>query len=103
MKFKTNIAIGAVFVALLAFVYFYEIKGGEERRQEAEKSKQLFVFQEDDAQRLELLRGDDILGVGQGDGRLEPERAHDRRRGPRGRRALLAQFARVRAGKGGRR
>ena len=45
MKFKTNIAIGAVFVALLAFVYFYEIKGGEERRQEAEKSKQLFVFQ----------------------------------------------------------
>ena len=45
MKFKTNVAIGAVFVALLAFVYFYEIKGGEERRQEAEKSKQLFVFQ----------------------------------------------------------
>ena len=66
MKFKTNIAIGAVFVALLAFVYFYEIKGGEERRQEAEKSKQLFVFQEDDAQRLELLRGDDALVLDKG-------------------------------------
>ncbi len=68
MKFKTNIAIGAVFVALLAFVYFYEIKGGEERRQEAEKSKQLFVFQEDDAQRLELLRGDDALVLDKGTG-----------------------------------
>ncbi len=68
MKFKTNIAIGAVFVALLAFVYFYEIKGGEERRQEAEKSKQLFVFQEDDAQRLELLRGDDALVLAKGAG-----------------------------------
>lgn len=68
MKFKTNIAIGAVFVALLAFVYFYEIKGGEERRQEAEKSKQLFVFQEDDAQRLELLRGDDALVLAKGTG-----------------------------------
>ena len=66
MKFKTNIAIGAVFVALLAFVYFYEIKGGEERRQEAEKSKQLFVFQDDDAQRFELLRGDDALVLDKG-------------------------------------
>ena len=68
MKFKTNVAIGAVFVALLAFVYFYEIKGGEERRQAAEKSKQLFVFQEDDAQRLELLRGDDALVLAKGTG-----------------------------------
>ena len=67
-EIKTNIAIGAVFVALLAFVYFYEIKGGEERRQEAEKSKQLFVFQEDDAQRLELLRGDDALVLDKGTG-----------------------------------
>ena len=68
MKFKTNVAIGAVFVVLLAFVYFYEIKGGEERRQEAEKSKQLFVFQDDDAQRLELLRGDDALVLAKGTG-----------------------------------
>ena len=68
MKFKTNVAIGAVFVALLAFVYFYEIKGGEERRQEAEKSKQFFTFQDDDAQRLELLRGDDALVLAKGAG-----------------------------------
>ena len=56
------------FVALLAFVYFYEIKGGEERRQEAEKSKQLFAFKDDDAQRLELLRGSDALVLAKGTG-----------------------------------
>ncbi len=68
MKLKTNVAIGTVFLVLLAFVYFYEIKGGEERRQAAEKSKQLFVFQDDDAQRLELLRGDDALVLDKGTG-----------------------------------
>ena len=61
MKFKTNAVIGLIFLALLAFVYFYEIKGGEERRQEAEKSKQLFAFQEGEAQRLALVRGDEAL------------------------------------------
>ena len=66
MKFKTNAVIGAVFLALLAFVYFYEIKGGEERREEAEKSKQLFAFQDGDAQRLELLRGSDALVLDKG-------------------------------------
>ena len=66
MKFKTNAVIGAVFLALLAFVYFYEIKGGEERREEAEKSKQLFSFQDGDAQRLELLRGSDALVLDKG-------------------------------------
>ena len=68
MKFKTNAVIGAVFVVLLAFVYFYEIKGGEERRQAAEKSKQLFAFQDDDAQRLELLRDSDALVLDKGTG-----------------------------------
>lgn len=61
MKFKTNAVIGLIFLALLAFVYFYEIKGGEERRQEAEKSKQLFAFQEGEAQQLALVRGDAAL------------------------------------------
>ena len=66
MKFKTNTVIGLIFLALLAFVYFYEIKGGEERRQEAEKSKQLFAFQDGEAQRLELLRGSDALVLDKG-------------------------------------
>ncbi len=66
MKFKTNTVIGLIFLALLAFVYFYEIKGGEERRQEAEKSKQLFAFQDGEAQRLELVRGPDVLALDKG-------------------------------------
>lgn len=68
MKFKTNTIIGAVFLVLLAFVYFYEIKGGEERREEAAKSKQLFAFQDGDAQRLELVRGSDALVLDNGAG-----------------------------------
>lgn len=66
MKFKTNAVIGLIFLGLLAFVYFYEIKGGEERRQEAEKSKQLFAFQDDAAQRLELVRGSTALVLDKG-------------------------------------
>ena len=65
MKFKTNAVIGLIFLALLAFVYFYEIKGGEERRQEAEKSKQLFAFQDGEAQQLALVRGDEALVLAQ--------------------------------------
>ena len=61
MRVKTNAVIGLIFLALLAFVYFYEIKGGEERRQEAEKSKQLFAFQDGEAQQLALVRGDSAL------------------------------------------
>ena len=65
MKFKTNAVIGLIFLALSAFVYFYEIKGGEERRQEAEKSKQLFAFQDGEAQQLALVRGDEALVLAQ--------------------------------------
>ena len=65
MKFKTNAVIGLIFLALLAFVYFYEIKGGEERLQEAQKSKQLFAFQDGEAQQLALVRGDEALVLAQ--------------------------------------
>ena len=44
MKFKTNLVVGAVFAVLLAFVYLYEIKGGEERRQAAEQSKKILTL-----------------------------------------------------------
>ena len=55
MKLKTNIIIGAIFALLLAFVYFYEIKGGQERRQAAERSKQLLDFKESEVERLTLI------------------------------------------------
>ncbi len=63
MKFKTNLVIGAVFALLLAFVYFYEIKGGQERRQEAERSKQLLAFKESEVKRLVLVRTDGEIEI----------------------------------------
>ena len=39
MRLKTNLVISVFFIALLGFVYFYEIKGGEERRVEAERAR----------------------------------------------------------------
>ena len=61
MTLKTNTIIGLIFLGLLAFVYFYEIKGGEERRKEAEKSKRLVDFKDGEVQRIELVRGDSAL------------------------------------------
>ena len=61
MKFKTNAVVGIVFLALLAFVYFYEIKGGEERKAEADKAKELLDFTPSDALRLTLDRGDTVI------------------------------------------
>ena len=58
MKFKTNAIIGLIFLGLLGFVYIHEIKGGEERRKEAEKSKRLLDFKEGHVRRLLLGRGD---------------------------------------------
>ncbi len=66
MKFKTNLVIGAVFALLLAFVYFHEIKGGEERRQEAERSKQLLDFKESEVKRLVLVRPDGEIEIERG-------------------------------------
>ena len=62
MKFKTNVVVGAVFLALLAFVYIYEIKGGEERKAEAEKSKRLLAaYAPSEVRRLVVDRGDTVL------------------------------------------
>lgn len=61
MKFKTNLVIGAVFAGLLAFVYFYEIRGGEERKKAAEESKELLSFAESEARRLVVDRGDTTI------------------------------------------
>ncbi len=63
MKLKTNIIIGAIFALLLAFVYFHEIKGGQERRQAAERSKQLLDFNESEVERLALIRPEGSIEV----------------------------------------
>jgi len=61
MRLKTNLIIGIIFAGLLGFVYFYEIKGGEERRAAAEKSKKLMDFSAAEARRLTIDRGDTVL------------------------------------------
>ncbi len=66
MKIKTNAIIGLIFVGLLGFVYFHEIKGGEERRKEAEKSRQLLDFKETEVERIKLVRGDTTIVLAKG-------------------------------------
>lgn len=61
MRLQTNMVLGAVFLALLAFVYFYEIRGGEKRKEEAQRSKALLTFDEGDVQQLVITRGDTVI------------------------------------------
>ena len=60
MGLKTNLVISGIFAALLGFVYFYEIKGGEKRQVEAERSRQLLDFSDHEARRLTIDRGDTV-------------------------------------------
>lgn len=68
MKFKTNLVLLAIVAALGSFVFFYEIKGGEERQKEAEKSKELLSFQQSAATRLVIERPDTTLVLQEKDG-----------------------------------
>ena len=61
MRLKTNLVISVLFVLLLGFVYFYEIKGGEDRRAEAEKSKKLLDFSDHEAARLTIEKADTTI------------------------------------------
>jgi hypothetical protein len=61
MRLKTNLVISVFFIALLGFVYFYEIKGGEERRVEAERDRQLVDFSDHEVHRLTIDHGDTLL------------------------------------------
>lgn len=63
MRLKTNLVIGVLFAALLAFVYFYEIRGGEERRAESDKAKKLVDFSESEARRLTIDRIDTLIAI----------------------------------------
>jgi hypothetical protein len=55
MKRSTLILL-LVAIALGAFVYFYEIKGGKEREEAKERSKQLFQFKQEDIAEISLTR-----------------------------------------------
>ncbi len=60
MNLRTNLMIGGVFLALLAFVYWHEIRGGERRAEEARLAKQLLSFPSEAAKRLTVERGDTV-------------------------------------------
>lgn len=63
MRLKTNLIIGVLFAALLAFVYFYEIRGGQERRAESDKTKKLVDFAESEAKRLTIDHIDSLIVI----------------------------------------
>ncbi len=63
MKFKTNAIIALVFAGLLAFVYLYEIKGGEKRQAAEEKAGIVLDFSAGEAVKLVLERGDTLIAV----------------------------------------
>ena len=48
MKWKNLAIVVAIFAALFAWVYFYEIKGEKKREEAAEKEKKIFQFEEKD-------------------------------------------------------
>jgi hypothetical protein len=48
MRFKGTGLLAVLFVAALAWVYFYEIRGGRERQAAEEAEKKVFVFSPDD-------------------------------------------------------
>jgi hypothetical protein len=62
MSFKTTIIVAILAIALGAFVYFYEIKGGEERQQAEQQAKKIFLFEDDQVQGLTLAHsGEEIV------------------------------------------
>lgn len=62
MSFKTTIIVAVLAIALGAFVYFYEIKGGEERREAEQQAKKIFLFEDDQVKGLTLAHsGEEIV------------------------------------------
>ncbi|MEE2657081.1 MAG: DUF4340 domain-containing protein [Candidatus Latescibacterota bacterium] len=61
MRLKTNLVISVIFAGLLGFVYFYEIKGGEERKEQAEQALQLLKFSDHEVAEIRIQRADTLL------------------------------------------
>lgn len=58
MGFRTTIVALVLAIALGAFVYFYEVKGGKARREATEQAKKVFVFKEDQIKSISIIRPD---------------------------------------------
>ncbi|HEU0004921.1 MAG TPA: DUF4340 domain-containing protein [Terriglobia bacterium] len=58
MKWKNLAIVLAIFAALFAWVYFYEIKGEKKREEAVEKEKKIFQFEEKDITQITVKNAD---------------------------------------------
>ncbi len=63
MKTKNTLILLAILIAVFAYVYFYEIKGGEERKKEKETAAQLVPIKKDDVTSVILKRPADGIKI----------------------------------------
>ena len=54
MKLVKTLILFLILAALGSYVYFYEIKGGEERDKIAELEEKLFIFEKDSVVAIEI-------------------------------------------------
>ena len=55
MRFKGTLILLVICLALGAFVYFYEIKGGEEREKATQAEKQLWELEDKDIRQIDFI------------------------------------------------
>lgn len=69
MSFKTTGFLAALFIALLGFLYFYEIRGGEGRKQAETEARKVLRIDDTEVVRLVVQREDTtVVAVREGDG-----------------------------------
>lgn len=61
MSFRTTIVLAILAAALGAYVYFYEIKGGEKRKEQEEKAKTLLEIKKEDVAEIRLERNGEAV------------------------------------------
>jgi hypothetical protein len=67
MRFKGTLVLLIIVLALGAYVYFYEIKGGEQREKAKESENQVWKIEEKNIQQIDLISaGEQITALRQG-------------------------------------
>lgn len=61
MRFKTTYILGIVFIALVAFIYFYEIEGGKRRKAKEEEESKFLHFKKEDVYSVKLSSDKDTV------------------------------------------
>jgi len=63
MRFRGTLVLFALCLALGVFVYFYEIRGGEERAKAKEEANRLWKVESADIQQIEIAAGDERVAA----------------------------------------